>query len=187
MIFVLRFILVDPFFVASLSAGQKYLCSCLWSDGSEANKRWSTCIGFNSYGAQLPGIWIMPMSLSCCEIANCVTPSDSAYFLEVYTGLHYVMSAILFLRKLSVLHHYAHIQRQNHRCWSDKTTYNTLYFQKCPHRSYFWSIWRASAAELCISKQRIKISRKWREFGSYTDSFSWEKIYDVNKNHPMYV
>ena len=57
---------------------------CLWSSCSQAKKRRSTSLGFNSYKSQFPCFWIIPMALMRFEMASWVTPNDSANSSRVW-------------------------------------------------------------------------------------------------------
>ena len=70
---------------------------CLSSSCSQANKRRSTSLGFNSYGTQFLCFWIIPMALRRFEMACWVTPNDVPIFLDFDTSLAQVMPPILRL------------------------------------------------------------------------------------------
>ena len=71
---------VDPFSTPLTMQCKNPFRFCLWSSCSQAKKRHSTSLGFNSYGTQFLCFWIIPMALRHFEIAYWVTPNDSANF-----------------------------------------------------------------------------------------------------------
>ena len=75
----LGIIVMNPFFKSPVTMRcRNPFRLCLSSSCSQANKRRSTSLGFNSYGTQFSCFWIIPMTLRRFEMACWVTLNDRA-------------------------------------------------------------------------------------------------------------